>query len=209
MNAISINGQELLLTATVGEAIHLSREVSTGELGRAALPEWRLKRARRKTGPLLQGYDRAVLTEARWSETTMCGRQWIAMSGLEYDEVDELAADECSSPTCRQCLNLMDRLFPALKLDDRLGLVVEVIADTVAEHGYAEMWNVPGDHHAALCKQVRSVVKARTGHGTQSLVHESMVVFICEPIHQQHAEKHSRAGPNSGHSGRDRSPLHY
>lgn len=122
----------------------------------------------------------------------MCGRQWIAMAGVEYHEADDRGADECSSPTCRRCLSLMDRLFPAPKLDDRFGLVVEVIADTVAEHGYAEMWNVPGDHHAALRKQVRSVVKARTGHGMQTLVHQSMIVFICEPIHQQHAEERNR-----------------
>ena len=54
------------------------------------------------------------------------------------------------------------------------------------------LFRPPGDHHAALRKQVRSAVKARTGHGTQTLVHESMVVFICEPIHQQHAEERSR-----------------
>lgn len=65
--------------------------------------------------------------------------------------------------------------------------------DTVAEHGYAEMRNIPGDQHAALRKQVRSAVRQRTGHGLQSLVHESMIIFICEPISQQHAAERARA----------------
>ena len=29
--------------------------------------------------------------------------------------------------------------------------------------------------------------------GSQSLVHESMIIFICEPISQQHAAEHARA----------------
>jgi hypothetical protein len=86
----------------------------------------------------------------------------------------------------------MDKLFPAPDLDDRVALVVQVITDTVAEHGYAEMWHVPGDHQAALRKQVRSAVRQRTGYGIQTLVHQSMVVFICKPIHEQYADERAR-----------------
>lgn len=52
----------------------------------------------------------------------------------------------------------MDKLFPEPVLDERFALIVQIITDTVAEHGYAEMRNVPGDQHAALRKQVRSAV---------------------------------------------------
>ena len=101
--------------------------------------------------------------------------------------------DETFAPTRRRCLAIMDKLFPEPVLHDRFALTVQIITDTVAEHGYAEMRNVPGDQHAALRKQVRSAVRQRTGHGLQTLVHESMIIFICEPISQQRAAERERA----------------
>jgi len=86
----------------------------------------------------------------------------------------------------------MDKLFPEPELDERFGLALQVITGTVAEHGYAEMWNVPGDQQAALRKQVRSAVKKRTGHPVQTLARGSLLVFVCEPIHQQHAAERER-----------------
>jgi hypothetical protein len=88
--------------------------------------------------------------------------------------------------------------------------VVQVVMETVAEHGYAELRGVPGDHQAALRKHVRSAVKKRTGYGTQTLVHESMVIFVCEPIHQRHAEGHARAAAEAMESffnGKSATPL--
>lgn len=104
----------------------------------------------------------------------------------------------------------MDKFFPAPDLDDRFELVVQVNTDTIAEHGFAEMRNVPGDQQAALRKHVRSAVRRRTGYGTQTLVHESMVVFTCEPIYQQHAEEQNRAAAqamNSFLTGAPSSPM--
>jgi hypothetical protein len=49
------------------------------------------------------------------------------MAGVEYSEGEESGADESSSPSCRRCLALMDRFFPDPKLDDRFGLVVQII----------------------------------------------------------------------------------
>ena len=43
----------------------------------------------------------------------------------------------------------MDKLFPEPALDDRFALIVQIMTDTIAEHGYTEMRNVPGDQHAA------------------------------------------------------------
>jgi hypothetical protein len=118
--------------------------------------------------------------------------------------------DEVSAPTCCRCLALMDRLFPEPELDDRFDLVVQVVMETVAEHGYAELRGVPRDHQAALRKHVRSAVKKWTGYGTQTLVHESTVLFVCEPIHQQHAEEHARAAAeamDSFFTGKSATPL--
>lgn len=63
------------------------------------------------------------------------------------------------TPTWRRCLTLMDKLFPPPEPDGRLEMIVSIIADTVTEHGYAEMWHVPGDQQAALRSQARKAVK--------------------------------------------------
>jgi hypothetical protein len=89
----------------------------------------------------------------------------------------------------------MDKLFPEPKLDDRFRLVVQLVTDTVLEYGTAEILGVPGNHQAALRKEVRREVRKRTGHGMETYAHESMVVLVCRPIYDQHAEEHARAWP--------------
>jgi hypothetical protein len=101
-----------------------------------------------------RNYDRASIVGPRWAETTLCGRDWIVM------EADPDGEDGAASvPSCRRCLALMDRLFPAPALDERLPLVVQVVTDTVLELGHAELRGVPEDHQAPLRAQVRSVVR--------------------------------------------------
>jgi hypothetical protein len=70
------------------------------------------------------------------------------MAGDEGGDADA-PGDEAFAPTCRRCLAIMDKLLPEPSLDDRFALIVQIITDTVAEHGYAEMHNVPRDQHAA------------------------------------------------------------
>lgn len=190
LNAIQVGDKEFLLTETAGDAVHLTRQAGPDEAGRAAVHDWHLSPTRKRAGLLRQRYDPASLMEPRWAETTLCGRPWIAMVRDEEDSDD--SGEDTFAPTCRRCLALMDKLFPEPELDDRLPLVVQLITDTVVEHGYAEIRGVPGDHHAALRKQVRAAVRKRTGYGIQTLVHESMIVFVCEPIHEQHADEQSR-----------------
>jgi hypothetical protein len=199
VNVIPVGDEEFLLTVTAGDAVHLSREAGPDETARSAVPGWHLQRERGTSQGRWRAYNRATLAEPRWAETTLCGRQWIAMAGDEGGDADE-PGDEAFAPTCRRCLAIMDRLFPEPVLDDRFALIVQIITDTVAEHGYAEMHNVPGDQHAALRKQVRSAVRQRTGHGLQTLVHESMVIFICEPISKQHAAERDRAAAEAMNS---------
>jgi len=119
----------------------------------------------------------AVITALRWTETTLCGLPWILMASGEV--TDDYAV---FAPTCRRCLALMDKLFPEPKRDERFGMIVQVITDVVAEHGYAEMWNVPGDQQAALRKEVRAAVRKQTGHGMETFARGTMVTFACEPI---------------------------
>jgi hypothetical protein len=170
----------LLVTVTSGgTAIHLTREAGPGQQRRGAVPEHYRGQARDF------GYDQAEVADPRWAETTMCGRQWLLMAGGDADEDEATAA-----PSCRRCLALMDSLFPAPELDDRFPLVVEVVADAVADHGYAEIRAVPGDQQSALRSRVRAEVRGRTGYGCRTYAHESMVIFVCDPIHaQQEAER--------------------
>ncbi len=182
LNVIEVSGRRFLLTATAGDAVHLTREADRGEVGRGAVPDHYIEDFERS-------YDRASIVGPRWAETTLCGRDWIVMEAGPDGDEDGAA----SVPSCRRCLALMDKLFPAPVLDERFPLVVQVVTDTVLELGHAELRGVPGDHHAALRAQVRSAVRKRTGYGLRSYVHESMVIFVCDPIYQQHADEDSRA----------------
>jgi hypothetical protein len=191
VNAIRIGDTEYLLTVTAGDAVHLTREAGLGETGQSAAPGRYLSPGQGQLASL-RSYYHAALARPRWAAATLCGREWLTMAGVSLWDGDDLGEEEASAPSCRRCLALMDRLFPEPELDDRFDLAVQAVTGTVAEHGYAEMWNVPGDQQAALRKQVRSAVKKRTGHPTQTLARGSLLVFVCEPIHQQHAAERER-----------------
>jgi hypothetical protein len=183
LNIIEVGDRQFLLTATAGDAIHLTREADGEESGQAAIPGHYLKDFQRT-------YDIAAILEPKWAERSLCGREWILM---EADGDDENGGARYA-PSCRRCLTLLDKLFPAPKLHDRFPLVVEIIADTIVEHGNAEILGVPGDHQTALRKEVRAEIKKRTAHGLKTHAHESMVVFVCDPIYDMHADEHTRRG---------------
>ncbi len=184
LNVIEVSGKQFLLTATAGDATHLTRKADTEERGQAAVPD-------RYAEDFERSYDRAAILEPAWAVTTMCGRPWILMEGVRDGE----GADEARyAPTCRRCLSLLDRLFPAPKLNDRFPLIVRVILDIVLEHGTAEIIGVPGDQQAALRREVRAEVRKLTGYGMTTYAHETIVIFVCDPIYDLHADEHRRSG---------------
>lgn len=83
MNVIPVGDREFLLTVTAGDAVHLSREAGQHETARSAVPGWHLRPSRVNSRARWRAYNRAALAEPRWAETTLCGRQWIAMAGAE------------------------------------------------------------------------------------------------------------------------------
>lgn len=175
INIITAGATPLLVTVTSGGmAIHLTQEAVPGEPRRGAVPEHYRRDAQ------AFGYDQAGLADPRWAEVTLCGRPWLLMAGGDANEDEAIAA-----PSCRRCLTLMDRFFPAPELDERFPLVVQLVADAVADHGYAEIRAVPGDQQSALRSRVRTEVRRRTGFGCRTYAHESMVIFVCEPIHAE------------------------
>ncbi len=183
LNVIEVSGKQFLLTATAGDAIHLTRETDSEESGQPAVPD-------HYVNDFEQTYDIAAILEPKWEETTLCGRQWILMEGDRDGEEGE-ASD---APSCRRCLALLDRLFPAPKLNEQFPLIVQVITDNVLEYGTAEILDVPGDQQAALRREVRAEVKKRAGYGLTTHAHESMVIFVCDPIYDLHADEHMRRG---------------
>jgi len=198
LNVIEVDGKQFLLTATAGDAIHLTREADREENGQAAVPDHYLEDFERT-------YDMTAILEPKWAEKTLCGRQWILMEG---DRDDEEQGEARYAPSCRRCLALLDTLFPAPKLHDRFPLVVRIIVDTVLEHGTAEVLDVPGDHQAALRREVRAEVKKRMGYGLKTYAHESTVIFVCDPIYDLHADEHMHRGAeavNAFLSGKPRS----
>ena len=197
LNVIEVSGQQFLLAATAGDAIHLAGEAGHQETGKAAVPGQHVKDFQRT-------YDRAAILAPHWRETTLCGRPWILMEAERDDEQDGEAA---YVPSCRRCLALLDRLFPAPPLNERFPLIVQIIADAIVEHGTAEMLGVPGDQQAALRREVRTEIKQRTGFGLTTHAHESMVIFVCDPIYQRHAEEHSRRTAETMNAISDGDPL--
>jgi len=184
LNVIEVNGKQFLLTATAGDATHLTREAGSEESRQAAVPDHYVEDFERT-------YDMAAILQPKWAATALCGRQWILMEG-ERDGKDE--GEARYAPSCRRCLALLDKLFPAPQLHDRFPLIVGIVADTVLEHGTAEILGVPGDQQAALRREVRAAVKKRTGYGLTTHAHESMVIFVCDPIFDLHADEHMRRG---------------
>ena len=193
VNAINANGKQLLLTETSGGAVvHLTAPAGSGEAGRGAVPDHYFNPAGMGTPALKQNYEKAALLDPQWAEKTLCGRLWVSMASGEGGLLHEFDVDQAFAPTCKRCLALMDKLFPVPKPDDRLGLVTRIVTDLVLENGYAEIQSVPGDQQAALRAAVRNDVRGRTGHSTRTYVHQSMVIFVCEAIYDQHAAKHDR-----------------
>ncbi|MFI5960403.1 hypothetical protein [Cryptosporangium sp. NPDC051539] len=135
---------------------------------------------------IVKGYDPASLTAPLWSRTTLCGRLWAAMVGGDGGPVgrSELVA---FAPTCRRCLALIDRHFPAPERDSRLDLVAQLAADAVVERrGFAEIHDVPGDQQAELRKAVRGLIRVRTHHSVRTFVDDGIVYVECPALSGTH-----------------------
>lgn len=212
VNAITAGGAELLLTSTSGgNAVHLTRLTEPGAAGRGAVHDFYFDASNRRSTALKRSYDQAALLAPRWASTTLCGREWAVMIAGEGGPFDDWSDEVAFSPSCRRCLTVMDKLFPAPKPDDRLALVAQLVADAVQEHGHAEIRGVPGDQQDALRKAVRTLVRQRTGESCRSYVHENLVLFVSEAIYAEHAQENMLAAAEAidrALTGGDTTPAH-
>jgi hypothetical protein len=211
VNALQVGEVELLLTVTSGgTAVHLAHVANPEDAGRAAVHEYYFD-ANRRSAPLELTYDRAALLATRWAPLTLCGREWAVMIAGEGGPLSELNDEVAFAPTCGRCLAIMDKLFPAPAPDQRLPLLAKLGADSILEHGHAEVRDVPGDQQQALRTAVRSLVRQRAGESCRSYVHESVIFFVSEAIYAEHAEDNMRAAAEAidrALTGRDTTPIH-
>jgi hypothetical protein len=191
-NVIEVNGTAMLLTTTGGGvAVHLTVAAEEPGTGREAVPDFYFNNDRR-TNDSLAGYDRAALTEPRWSQTTLCGRRWAIMVGGDGGDVSG-HGEVAFAPTCRRCLTLIDRHFPKPPPDSRLSLVAQLAADVVVNlRGYAEIHDVPGDQQDQLRKTIRALLRQRTQHPVRTYSINGVVYVECQAIHQQRADQGMR-----------------
>jgi hypothetical protein len=123
---------------------------------------------------------------------------------------NELSDEAAFSPSCKRCLAVMDKLFPAPLPDKRLPLVAQLVAESILDHEHAEVRDVPGDQQQPLRTAVRTLVCQRAGQNCRSYVHESMIFFVSEAIYAEYAEENQRAAAEAidrALSGKDTTPV--
>jgi hypothetical protein len=180
----------LLTTTGGGVAVHLTAAADEPDGGREAVPDFYF--GTDDTDRVPAGYDQAALLEPRWSETTICGRQWAVMVGGDGGAIGRYG-EEAFAPTCRRCLTLIDRHFPNPVPDDRLALVAQLAADVVIDrHGFAEIHGVPGDQQNQLRKAVRDLIHKRTNFSVRTHQVNGVVYIECQEAYDQRADRHDR-----------------
>jgi hypothetical protein len=98
----------LLTTTGGGVAVHLTAAAKTPDDGREAVPGDFVDADGGGLTDVPDGYDRAALTEPRWAETTLCGREWAVIVGGDGGAIGRYGG-VAYAPTCRCCLTLIDR----------------------------------------------------------------------------------------------------
>jgi hypothetical protein len=191
VNSITVGALELLLTpAGGGSAVHLAALAKTAATARSAVPDYYFAPDALRRRPGLANYDSEAPRAARWSQTTLRGRVWSAMVGGDGGPISPWSEEPKFAPTCKRCPALLDRMFPPRPVHPRLPVVAQVVTDSVAVRGYAEVCEVPGDQQTELRRQIRLLVRQKTGHRCQTLVHDSMVFVVCQQIAENRREEH-------------------
>ncbi|MET8090535.1 hypothetical protein [Micromonospora sp. NPDC005220] len=192
-NVITAGTSQLLLAVvSEGEAVHLVRRNNPPKAGRGALSDAHFYQADSDRELIKRRYDLAALEEPVWAQTTMCGRAWLVMAGGDGGPVSRYR-EPAFAPRCRRCLALMDRLFPAPAVDERVPVVAQLVVDLVLRHGYAEVRRVPGDQLFALRKAIRLLIKQQIGQPCRTFVHNDLLMVVCESLGDREAEEQAAA----------------
>lgn len=160
---IAVHGIVMLLTDTVGgTAVHLTDIVTSGALSRLAV----VRPSRRESTSAL-----AISASARasiWSPRTLCGRVW-QHPARPYEDTDGSVVQP-EAPTCRRCLAIVDRLLPVTDPDDRVAALAKIAAQSVHDHGTAEIIGVPGDQLSIIRTAIRNELRNKYRYRARTYV---------------------------------------
>ncbi len=166
LNSLNVADQPMLLTRTAtGTAIHLAAELAATD-ARATTPNG-VDHSRKEPAD--------ELLDNRWSPVALCGRRWTVMADDFADHTGQIVARP-EAPTCRQCLAVIDKAFPTPVPDSRIGVLADLAATAVHEHGTAEIVGVPGDQMNALRSAVRAELRQRFGYSTRTFTQDGLLV---------------------------------
>lgn len=111
------------------------------------------------------------------AQNTLCGR----------DAADSTQPD--ATPSCRQCLAVVDELFPQPSLDPRSDLIASMVVEALVEEGVAEVTGVPGDQMAGLRRSVRKAISSRLGYRARTYVLGDRLIVHCQQAYERHADR--------------------
>src|SRR4051794_16966950 len=103
-NTLELFGRSFLLVEGGGSAVHVATRDE--ECGRPAFEDYDFALA------LSRGLvgEEAALRAATWSPRTLCGRAWARMAVTEETvAVDSWCEPGAHAPSCRRCLQILDR----------------------------------------------------------------------------------------------------
>ena len=204
-------GKDFLLVEARGTVTHLAG-LSNGEDQRAAV---NIDRAEYPVPPeLIPGYDQAALNHERSAPRTLCGREWNEMAAGEggvfrrWQEVSLV-------PTCRTCLRVIDKWFPATGAPSGMELLASVVADTVEAYGFSRVVGVPAEHAEALRRSIREHLRNRgfrsETHHVDGVVHvfseDAHAAIDPEVLAQRGREVANRVGQIIVGEAAERPPL--
>lgn len=159
LNDLSIGGVRYLLVGV--SSSHLASLAEGDAQGRHALAEWRTG-----TEPWVASYDLGALLDPVWNPRTLCGVEWIEMEPGDGPPFSD-ARTGVYAPSCRKCLRIVSHGLEGAAPDERIPLVVGLVATEVLAEAGALVINVPGDQlemlRAAIREHFRSIgVSCRT-----------------------------------------------
>mgnify|MGYP001306728920 CR=1 FL=1 len=163
VNVIRIQGRTLLLAA--GRSVTHHVEEDGGPNARPAVEADLVRPAHGRGEAPAARYDRAQLLERRWSDKTLCHRDWIEMAPGEAGGLHPWHQEPVRAPTCGACLRVVEAAFPRTAMPSTVGAFVAVVAETVRHFGSAQVLGVPPEHIEALRSAIRRFLR---GEGFRS-----------------------------------------
>jgi hypothetical protein len=170
VNTITIENEALLL-AGGGDATHLVAECQDQDMARPAVEPWQWEVAEGWQA----SYDRSELESPRWSQRTLCGRDWSRMESADGPGFSPWS-EPVYAPNCRSCLRIVSNRLESCPPDDRIPLVASVVLQEVMEHGHSRVDGVPGDQAEALRVAIRGEMRRHQLRGRTYLLGETVFV---------------------------------